>query len=63
MLVERHEKGYGTHQALVEPNVEVAFVARFPRKAEAKVLEVPKAAVYELGAAPGGSRGKVFGLD
>src|SRR5918912_826373 len=53
-LVEWHEKGHGTYQALVEPNVEVAFVARLPRKAETQVLDVPEAAVYELGAAPRG---------
>src|SRR5215212_8839079 len=61
--VEWHEKGHGTYQALVEPNVEVAFVARLPRKAETQVLEVPEAAVYELGAAPRGARGKVIGFD
>src|SRR5215211_2745963 len=43
--VEWHEKGHGTHQALVEPNVEVTFVAGLPRKAEAQTLEVPQTPV------------------
>jgi hypothetical protein len=53
----------GRTRRLLSPNVEVTFVAGLPRKAEAQILEVPEATVYELGTAPGGGRGKVIGLD